>query len=183
MNVEESVIDQIRSRPRFKIFTEITREEYTVYLQTFLAENSAYFEGNVNNEAAIIQVKSNQNHYWKPCLALRTEIDAEENKTLIRGIFGPTSAVWTFFMFLNFIFGIFWMIAFTLWYVEKQIKSNEFTWAFTVSWIMLGCLALTFLAARVGKYLAKKEMNQLRKFAEESIKKLEKYQILSSGEA
>ena len=177
MKIEQTVIDQIRSRPRFKIFTDISREQYTVYLRNFLKENADRFEGNVNNESAIITVKSANNHYWKPCLALRTEIDPEENKTLVRGIFGPTSAVWTFFMFLNFIFGILWMIAITLWYVEKQIKSSDFTWALPVSFVMLACLGLTFLAARIGKFQAKNEMEELRSFAEESIRKFEDYEI------
>ncbi|KIA83137.1 hypothetical protein OA84_06200 [Kaistella solincola] len=177
MKIEQTVIDQIRSRPRFKIFTDISREQYTVYLKNFLNENADRFEGNVNNESVIITVKSANNHYWKPCLALRTEIDPEENKTLVRGIFGPTSAVWTFFMFLNFIFGILWMIAITLWYVEKQIKSSDFTWALPVSFVMLACLGLTFLAARIGKFQAKNEMEELRNFAEESIRKFEDYEI------
>jgi hypothetical protein len=181
MKIEQTVIDQIRSRPRFKIFTDITREQYTVYLKNFLKENADLFEGNVNNESAIISVKSPHNHYWKPCLALRTETDPEENKTLVRGIFGPTSAVWTFFMFLNFIFGILWMIAITLWYVEKQIKSSDFTWALPVSFVMLACLGLTFLAARIGKIKAKKEMEQLRNFAEASIRKIEDYVISESS--
>ena len=181
MKIEQTVLDQIRSRPRFKIFTDITREQYTVYLKNFLKENADLFEGNVNNESAIISVKSTHNHYWKPCLALRTEIDPEENKTLVRGIFGPTSAVWTFFMFLNFIFGILWMIAITLWYVEKQIKSSDFAWALPVSFVMLACLGLTFLAARIGKIKAKKEMEQLRNFAEASIRKIEDYEISKSA--
>ena len=181
MKIEQTVIDQIRSRPRFKIFTDITREQYTVYLKKFLKENSERFEGNVNNESAIISVKTTHNHYWKPCLALRTEIDPEENKTLVRGIFGPTSAVWTFFMFLNFIFGILWMIAITLWYVEKQIKSNDFSWALPVSFVMLALLGLTFLAARIGKIKAKNEMEQLRNFAEASIRKIEDYEMSESA--
>ena len=80
-------------------------------------------------------------------------------------------------MFLNFIFGILWMVAITLWYVEKQIKSDEFWWALPVSFIMLLCLALTFLAARIGKFRAKSEMQQLRKFAEESIRHFENDQV------
>lgn len=166
MQIEETVIDHIRSRPRFKIFTEISRDEYAIYLKRFLKERSLEFEGNVNREVAIITVRSEQNNYWNPCLSLRTETDPEENKTVIRGIFGPTSSVWTFFMFLNFIFGIMWMVAITIWYVEKQIKSNDFPWALTFSIIMLVCLALTFAAARIGKWKGKKQMQQLRAFAE-----------------
>lgn len=176
MKVEETVIDNIRSRPRFKIFTELSREEYAVYLQKFLKERNVEFEGNVNKEVSLIRVRTPNDNYWKPCLSLRTETDQEENKTVIRGIFGPTASVWTFFMFLNFIFGIMWMVAITIWYVEKQIKSNDFPWAFTFSIIMLVCLALTFTAARIGKWKGKKQMQQLREFAEESIRKFENYQ-------
>lgn len=176
MKIEQTTIDHIRSRPRFKILTDISREEYTAYLKIFLKERQERFEGNINNEAAIITVKTPEDHYWKPNLALRTEINPDENKTVIRGIFGPSASVWTFFMFLNFIFGIMWMVAFTIWHVERQIKSNDFPWAFTFSIMMLVGLALTFTAARFGKWKAKKQMQQLREFAEESILNFEKYQ-------
>ncbi len=173
MKIEESVLDSIRSRPRFKIFTEMTKENYTEHLKKFLVENSQEFSGNINSEAAIICVKNEQDNYWKPCLALRTEFDTEEEKTVIRGIFGPTSAVWTFFMFLYFILGILWMVVITLWFVEKQIKSNEFPWALSVSFVMLGLLITTYVIARLGQLKARKEMQKLREFAEESILKFE----------
>ena len=174
MKIEQTVIDSIRSRPRFKIFTDISRENYTEQLKQFLEEKSENYSGNINNEAAIINVKTDNNPYWKPCLALRTEIDPDENKTVIRGIFGPTAAVWTFFMFLNFIFGILWMVFITLWFVEKQIKSNDYPWALSASFIILFLLLSTFAAARIGKIRAKKEMQKLREFAEESIRTFEK---------
>ena len=174
MKIEQTVIDSIRSRPRFKIFTDISRENYTEQLKQFLEEKSENYSGNINNEAAIINVKTDNNPYWKPCLALRTEIDPEENKTVIRGIFGPTAAVWTFFMFLNFIFGILWMVFITIWFVEKQIKSNDYPWALSASFIILFLLLSTFVAARIGKIRAKKEMQKLREFAEESIRTFEK---------
>ena len=175
MQIEETTIDHIRSRPRFKIYTAVSREEFVMYLKNFLQARSEKFQGNINKEVAIITVKTAQDHYWKPNLSLRTETDLDENKTVIRGVFGPSAAVWTFFMFLNFIFGILWMVAITLWYVEKQIKSNDFPWAFSVSVLMLICLALTFLSARIGRWKAKKEMQQLREFAEESVKEFENY--------
>ena len=174
MKIEQTVIDSIRSRPRFKIFTDISRENYTEQLKQFLAEKSENYSGNINNEAAIINVKTDNNPYWKPCLALRTEIDPDENKTVIRGIFGPTAAVWTFFMFLNFIFWILWMVFITIWFVEKQIKSNDYPWALSASFIILFLLLSTFAAARIGKIRAKKEMQKLREFAEESIRTFEK---------
>lgn len=172
MQIEETVLDQIRSRPRFKIITEIRREEYTAFLKRFLTEKSHEFSGNINNETAVITVKNNQNEYWKPNLSLRTETD-EENKTVIRGVFGPSSAVWTFFMFLYFVFSILWMVFITVWFVEKQIKSNDFPWSLTFSFVMLSAMIVTYVASRIGQKKAGNEMQKLRQFAEESIKNFE----------
>ena len=176
MQIEETVIDHIRSRPRFKIFTDISRENYTILMQEFLDKKSDEFSGNVNNEQAIIEVRAEHNHYWKPNLALRTEIDPYENKTVVRGVFGPSYSVWTFFMFLNFIFGILWMVFITLWFVEKQIKSNDFPWALSASFFIVFCLIATFVAARIGKIKGRKEMQKLREFAEESVRSFEENQ-------
>lgn len=171
MKIEETAIDHIRARPRFKIFTEISRENYTTFLKHFLASRSDEFSGNINAETAVITVKTGQDDYWKPCLALRTE--TEENKTVIRGVFGPSSAVWTFFMFLYFIFAILWMVFITIWFVEKQIKSNDFPWALSASFLMLFLLLATYVVSKFGHYKAKTEMQKLRKFAEESITEFE----------
>ena len=173
MQIEESVIDSIRSRPRFKIFTDISKEVYTEHLKNFLAEKKENYFGNINSEAAIIKVKSEEDYFWKPCLALRTEHDSEENKTVVRGVFGPTSAVWTFFMFLYFIFGILFMVFISIWFVEKQIKSHEFPWALSVSISSLFCVLATYIAGRFGQIKAKDEMQKLRDFAEESVRKFE----------
>ena len=173
MKIEESVLDQVRSRPRIKIYTEITREKYVEILKEFLKNQSEHYTGNINSETATIMVKSDHSSYWKPCLSLRTEHDSEENKTLIRGIFGPTSAVWTFFMFLYFIGSILWMVFITMWFVERQINSNDFPWALSASFVTLFFLALTYFATKIGQYQAREEMRKLRDFAEKSILQFE----------
>lgn len=173
MKIEESVLDQIRSRPRFKIHTEISRERYVELLKEYLKQQAEQYTGNINSETATIMVKSEQDYYWKPCLSLRTEHDSEENKTLIRGIFGPTSAVWTFFMFLYFIGSILWMVFITIWFVERQINSNDFPWALSASFVTLFFLALTYFATKIGQYQAREEMRKLRDFAEKSILQFE----------
>ena len=173
MKIEQTVLDSIRSRPRFKIFTTVSGEQYAAHLKKFLEENSYAFSGNINAETATIKVKTSEDNYWKPNLALRTETDPDRNQTVIRGIFGPSSAVWTFFMFLYFILGILWMVFITIWFVEKQINSNDFPWALSASLITVFLLVLTYAASLFGQQKAKKEMQKLREFAEESIAKLE----------
>lgn len=172
MKTEETTLDKIRTRPRFKMFTHLSKEEYAENVKKYLAEHKGEFSGNINKEMATICVETEYDNYWKPRLSLR--IETEDEQTAIRGVFGPSSAVWTFFMFLYFIFSILWMIFFTMYYVEKQIKSDEFPWALNASFAMLFCIALTYTAARFGQNKAKGEMQKLRKFAEESTLQFEK---------
>ena len=171
--MEQSTLDKIRNRPRFKMYTHLHPEEYAENLKKYLSENKQEFTGNINREMATISVRNENFQYWKPCLSLRTETD-ENQQTVVRGIFGPTSAVWTFFMFLYFFLTIAWMTFFTLWFVEKQIGSKDFPWSLSASFVCLILIAFTYFAARFGQRKAKKEMAQLRRFAEESTLPFEK---------
>lgn len=166
MQTQETTLDKIRNRPRFKMFTTLTKEEYAENLKHYLVEHQAEFGGNVNKEMATICVKTAEEDYWKPNLSLRTE--EEDGQVVIRGVFGPSSSVWTFFMFLYFLFTILWMTFFTMYFVESQIDSHEFPWALPASFVMLACIAATYAAARIGQNKAKDEMKMLRRFAEES---------------
>lgn len=166
MNTEESTIDRIRTRPRFKMFTHLTKEQYAENLKKYLHEHHDEFSGNINHEVATICVETEYDNYWKPNLALR--IEQEDEKTVIRGIFGPSHSVWTFFMFLYFFFSILWMTFFSMYYVEKQINSHEYPWALSASFVMLFCISLTYAAAQFGQYKGREEMKKLRRFAEES---------------
>ena len=166
MTSEQSTLDKIRTRPRFKLFTDLQPSEYENRLRNYLKENKNQYEGSINREVATISVKTPVDTYWKPYLSLRTEI--EDGKTAIRGVFGPSSAVWTFFMFLYFFFSVAWMTCITIWFVEKQIGSTSYPWALPVSFIFLALILLTYLAAQLGQKKGKKEMELLRKFAEES---------------
>lgn len=172
MPAEETTLDKIRNRPRFKMYTHLSKEIYAENLKKYLAEHKKEFSGNINKEMATICVETEYDHYWKPRLSLRTE--TEDDNTVIRGIFGPSSAVWTFFMFLYFLFTILWMTFFTMHYVEKQIKSFEYPWALNASFAMLFCIAGTYAAAKFGQSKAKNEMKKLRYFAEESTLQFEK---------
>ena len=159
-------LNSIRNRPRFKLYTNLSPEQYESNLKSYLDNNKSRFYGNINREVATIFAKTEGENYWKPNLALR--IEKEDDMTVIRGIFGPSSAVWTFFMFLYFLLVVSWMTFFTLFYVEKQINTNNYPWALPCSFVVLGFIALTYAAARLGQLKAKEEMNALRKFAEES---------------
>ena len=163
-------LNPIRTRPRFKIFTDLEAETCAKQLKSQLKIENQIFQGNINKEVANIWVKTQHNEFWKPYLSLR--IEKEENQTVIRGIFGPSSAVWTFFMFLYFIFSITFMVFITIWFVTIQIKSTDFPWAIHVAILSIILLLISFFATKIGQIKAKSEMEQLRDFAEKTIEDL-----------
>lgn len=168
----KATLNAIRNRPRFKLFTSTSRSEYADRLKYFL-ENSAELSGNINKEVATIWVKTKYDSFWKPYLSLRTEKDRTVNSTVIRGVFGPSAAVWTFFMFLYILFATSAVIFFSLWYVTGNIETQDFSWAKYAAILSSILLILTYVAAFIGQRKAKNQMKLLRKFAERSTLPLE----------
>ena len=163
-------LNPIRTRPRFKIYTDFDTEICAKKIKSLLALYKENLQGNINNEVANIWIKTEHNEFWKPYLSLR--IEKENHQTVIRGVFGPSAAVWTFFMFLYFIFSITFMVFITIWFVTKQIKSTDFPWAIHVAILSIILLLISFFATKIGQIKAKSEMEQLRDFAEKTIEDL-----------
>ena len=109
----EEKLNSLRTRPRFKIYTDFDTEICAKKIKSLLALYKENLQGNINNEVANIWIKTEHNEFWKPYLSLR--IEKENHQTVIRGVFGPSAAVWTFFMFLYFIFGITFMVFISIW--------------------------------------------------------------------
>ena len=78
MKTEETTLDKIRTRPRFKMFTHLTKDEYAENLKKYLKEHKGEFSGNINKEVATICVETDYETYWKPRLSLRIEIEDEK---------------------------------------------------------------------------------------------------------
>ena len=170
----EETLNSIRNRPRFKLQTALSQEEYEENLRVFYKNFRKDFSANINSEIATIKVRTSSDEFWKPRLSMRIEYDQALNTTIIRGIFGPSNAVWTFFMFLYILFSTCFIIFISIYYVTQRIKSPDFPWALEISIASLVCIGLTYLAARIGQIKAKSEMQKLRDFAEQSTYTLEK---------
>lgn len=170
--LEISTLNRISTRPRFKFYTDLSPDEFAENLTKYLSKNQKEFSGNINREIATIYVETEEQNLWKPNLSLRTE--KEDGKTVIRGVFGPNSSIWTLFMFLYFTLGILWMVFISFWFVGTQIKSDDYEWGLPVSFGILFLILLTYLAARYGQKKAKREMAALRSFAIEAALPFEK---------
>ena len=165
MKPEISSLDRIRTRPRFKIYTTLSPKEYEENLKLYIKEHKE-FGGNVNKEVATICLVTEEDFYYKPYLSLRTELD--EGKTVVRGVFGPSSEIWTLFVFLYSFLILSFGSLMMLWFVGNSIKIKDFTWCLPVALGVLVLIIITYLAARFGQNKGKREMAQLRRFAIES---------------
>jgi uncharacterized protein YqeY len=65
-------LNTIRTRPRFKLETDLSKEDFELNLKTELQKNTE-IQGNINKEVASIWVKTAHNEFWKPYLSLRAE--------------------------------------------------------------------------------------------------------------
>lgn len=166
MKAEISSLDRMRTRPRFKVFTTLSPEDYEKNLKLYISENKDEFGGNINKEVATISVKTKEDFYYKPYLSLRTELD--EGKTVVRGVFGPSSEIWTLFVFIYSTLFLSFGSLLMLWFVGNQIKIDDFTWCLPVSGIVLLLILINYSAAKYGQNKAVREMAQLRRFAIES---------------
>lgn len=177
MKHEQLLIDRIRTRPRFKLFASVNNQEFTENIRKHLNLNADQFEGTITTASATIWVKSkSKNYFWKPNLSLRAE-NINENECVIVGIFGPSAAVWTFYMFLYFILGILWMVFFTMSFVDKQLQLEKYDWALFATIGTSILLLATFLGARFGQYKAREQTTVLRNFAMDTTLLIEKNQF------
>ena len=109
-----------------------------------------------------------QKEYWSPHLHLEFE-PKEENKTHIRGLFGPDQTLWTMFMFLHFlvagIFIIFGMIAYSNYTLKQPITSD-----IVVMSLMVIVWVLLYVIARQIRSNGNGQMHELEQLCSEIIK-------------
>lgn len=164
----EETLNDIRTRPRFRFYTTISPEEFSTRLKERVA---AYEEvsGRVGREVATIHVKTEHRLFWKPQLSLRFEVCEEHHRTEVRGVFGPSPEVWTFYVFMYAAFGLAALVNITFYYVGQMTSSGEYRWALPVAGFLVVMFVLTYLTSVVGKFFSKEEMGQLRQFAENTL--------------
>lgn len=174
--MENENLNNIRSRPRYKLETDLSPKEVEQYFLDYVRTHKNIF-GKVNHEVITIWANTDDHNYWKPFVSIRIEKANEKEDrlhTVINSLVGPSAAVWTFFMFLYFIFGILFMVFISLWYVEIQIKTDNYPWALPAAILCLVLVLGTWLATQIGKRLAKKDMEILHNFGRDAILPLQK---------
>lgn len=168
-------IKSLLSRPRFKVYTHLSKQEFIELIQKHLQENSQEYGGYANKEIAMIRVRKDKDKYWHPQLQIRIEEDDDHPGYLVvRGIIGPKPSIWTFFAFL---YGLSGAVILTLgcYVISEYIVQGKSDWIWSV--IIASALGLgTYLASLYGHQLAKFQLGRLYHFVNALLNDAEFYE-------
>lgn len=155
---------EIRLRLRF--FKDIS-ENIEIVRQKFIDRSkviSPDFLIKVRYNHIQFTIKGEKQKYWSPHLTLELEEKEgdEKNATHIRGLFGPSQTMWTFFMFLHFVvagvFIIFGMMAFSNFSLNEAYLKN-----IIVMILMIFIWFLLYVIARQMREKGHEQMDELEK--------------------
>ena len=161
MSLEEVVL-----RPRFQINILQSSKSVLDRLEATKGTQTDFVVSRIENHV-FIRIPKNKQHFWSPQLHVEVDEIDEENCEL-RGLFGPSPTVWTFFMFLHFLVACLF-IGFGIWaYTNATLKTSYGIQVGLMVFMMLVWFALYF-AGRMGKAKGKYEIVELNDFLNETV--------------
>ncbi len=156
-------------RPRFKIEFNESQQELLEKFKKNLEDANCKYCGKIVDGHIVINVPIEENHFWSPQLNIEIEKN-EEDKTVVKGLFGPKPQVWTLFMFFHFAVAVAFIGFSVMAYVQWTLK-NEIMFALImviglpILWIIM------YFLGRIGKKTGRKQMNELQEFMMKTLEK------------
>lgn len=157
--MKEITSSEVFLRPRFTLDLEKNHEKVIQKFRTVLKEKESSHPSRFSNGHIIIDVPKIEEHFWSPQLNIEI-VETAENKSILKGLFGPKAQVWTLFMFIHFVVGIAFLIFAVMLYVKWSLEETIVLPLIMVIFLPLLWLLLYFLG-RIGKSTGHKQMNDL----------------------
>ncbi len=168
MSVEEPhvPVESFRVRPRFEVQVSLTPEEVAEQINARLHTLASPCKGTIYTQFGTIYLPVKEQHYWSPQLTL--QLEQQEDKTLVRGLYGPRSSVWTMFIFLYAILTlatvVVSVIGLSYYMLGRPAKILWLVPAFIVAFLAL------YLGAQSGQRLGRPQLEILHHFIEDCLK-------------
>ena len=148
----------IALRPKFEVESKKSVAEILERAKTLKSELKSDYQIKIIDEHLYFYFSKEKRKYYSPFLHL--ELEANEGKTTVKGLFGPEQLLWTLFMFLHFIvaglFLVFSMMAYTHWSLNQSIVLDVVVMTFmVVFWILL------YVIARINREKGVPQMHEL----------------------
>ena len=148
----------IALRPRFEVESKKSVEQILERAKNLKSELKSDYQIKIIDEHLYFYFSKEKRKYYSPFLHL--ELEANEDITTVKGLFGPEQLLWTLFMFLHFIvaglFLVFSMMAYTHWSLNQSIVLDIVVMTFmVVFWILL------YVIARINREKGVPQMHEL----------------------
>ncbi len=158
---------ELHLRPRFKLNIDESQQKLITKFQNNVKNTNCNYCVKVIDGHIVIDIPANENHFWSPQLNIEIE-KAEENKSIVKGLFGPKPQVWTLFMFIHFVMAIafigFSIMAYVKWTLKSDYKmALIITLALPMLWIVM------YFLGSLGKKRGHKQMDELHGFMIETL--------------
>ena len=92
------------------------------------------------------------------------------NKTIVKGLFGPKPQVWTLFMFFHFAVAVAFIGFSVMAYVQWSLKTTN-TFALIMVFALPALWILIYFLGRLGKSTGHKQMDELYRFMMKTLEK------------
>ena len=156
-------------RPRFKLDFKESQQELIEKFKKNLEDGSCKYCSKIVDGHIVIDVPIEENHFWSPQLNIEIE-KVEDNKTIVKGLFGPKPQVWTLFMFFHFAVAVAFIGFSVMAYVQWTLKS-DFRFAITIVIGLPILWIIMYFLGRIGKKTGHKQMNELHEFMMKTLEK------------
>lgn len=158
---------ELHLRPRFKLHFDESQEKLITKFQNNVNNANCNYCVKVTDLHIVIDIPEKENHFWSPQLNIEIE-KVEENKSLVKGLFGPKPQVWTFFMFIHFAMAIAFIGFSIMAYVKWTLKS-DYKMALIITFILPILWILMYFLGSLGKKRGHKQMDELHGFMMETL--------------
>lgn len=155
-----------RVRPKFKITADKKVDEVVKSLNHQLNETTLPVEGKVFNTHGLLRIIPAQQHYWSPQLNISFE-ENDDQKTVIRGMYGPHPSVWAIFLMGYVLLGLAIFFITMIGLVRLNLKLDA-----SILWIvpfLIGGIAILWLMAQTGQKVGVEQTFMIHHFFEEAI--------------
>lgn len=155
----------IEIRPRFRKVVAIPSEEALQRIRQALDAPQSKIRGYIVDHHVVLKIPPEEQHYWSPQLSL--ELEAEEDSTLIRGLYGPKPSVWLMFIFFYAILGFVSLVVMVMGFSQLNLNlSARILWLLPIALLLM---VMVYLSAKAGQKKGHSQMEELHRFFEGAI--------------
>ncbi|MBL4708118.1 MAG: hypothetical protein JKY48_06725 [Flavobacteriales bacterium] len=152
MSITTEIIVHIR--PRFKLQVEIEVNEIERCIKETILSREFPCSGSIKHGFGSISILKKDQHFWSPQLTITVE--QLDDKTEIRGLYGPKPSVWTMFIFFYCIVGFLGIISAMLGLSNLSLDKPAGVLWFTPIFMIL--FLSIYLISNFGKKLGKDQL-------------------------